>query len=69
MINTNGELEKYWSHIEKKSGSARRAAAKLEKMKRKLEMGSDYDDSGNEAGDSKSRRISPSPSIKQLNKY
>jgi hypothetical protein len=44
----NGELESYWLTIEKKSSHARRAAGKLEKIKRKLEMGSDYEDSGNE---------------------
>ncbi len=45
MISENGELEKFWTTIEKKSSSARRAAHKLEKLKRKLEMGSDYEDS------------------------
>ena len=50
MVHKNGELEKYWSAIEKKNSSARRAAIKLEKMKKRLEMGSDYEDSGNEMG-------------------
>eukprot|EP00347_Sterkiella_histriomuscorum_P014712 403359840 len=62
LIHQNGELETYWSQIEKKNSSARRAAVKLEKMKRKLEMGSDYDeDSGNEGPNN---RISPVKSSK-----
>ena len=42
-------MEKYWAQIEKKNSSARRAAIKLEKMKRRLEMGSDFDEDS--AGD------------------
>ena len=32
-IHNNGELEKYWTQIEKKSYTARKTAARLEKMK------------------------------------
>lgn len=48
MIHENGELDQYWKTIEKKSAQARRVATRLEKMKRKLEMGSDYEDSEEE---------------------
>mmetsp|Transcript_11790 Transcript_11790/g.11725 ORF Transcript_11790/g.11725 Transcript_11790/m.11725 type:complete len:89 (-) Transcript_11790:259-525(-) len=48
IIHENGELEKHWATVEKKSYQARRAANRLEKLQKKLEMGSDYEDSGNE---------------------
>ncbi len=50
-VHENGELEKHWTQIEKHSSQARRAAIKLEKMQRKLEMGSDYDGSDNDQED------------------
>ena len=47
-INENGELEKYWAVVEKKNEEARKAARRLEKDRRRLEMGSDYESSAEE---------------------
>ena len=47
-IHDNGDLERYWNTIEKKCYSARKAVARLEKLKKKLEMGSDYEGSDDE---------------------
>ena len=41
-INDSGELEKYWSIVEKKNEEARKAARRLEKDRKRIEMGSDY---------------------------
>ena len=43
IIHENGELEKHWSKVEKQNFYARKAASKLDKLQKKLEMGSDYD--------------------------
>lgn len=48
IIHENGELEKYWSEVEKQNEDARRAARRLEKERRKLELGSDYEESGSD---------------------
>jgi hypothetical protein len=48
LIQENGELDKYWQDMEKKNEEARRAARRLEKERRRLEMGSDYESSGTE---------------------
>lgn len=45
-IHENGELDKYWAEAEKKNEIARRAARKLEKERKRLEMGSDYKTTG-----------------------
>ena len=45
-IHDNGELDKYWAEAEKKNEVARRAARKLEKERKRLEMGSDYKTTG-----------------------
>ena len=45
-IHDNGELEKYWAEAEKKNEIARRAARKLEKERKRLEMGSEYKTTG-----------------------
>ena len=47
-IHANGQLEKYWQEAEKKNEVARRAARRLEKERRKLELGSDYESSQDE---------------------
>ncbi|CDW89150.1 UNKNOWN [Stylonychia lemnae] len=47
----SGELEKYWSIVEKQNDDARRAARRLEKERRRLEMGSDYESSEGEHHD------------------
>ena len=44
----SGELDKYWNIVEKQNDDARKAARRLEKERRKLEMGSDYESSDNE---------------------
>eukprot|EP00347_Sterkiella_histriomuscorum_P016299 403353717 len=44
----SGELDKYWSIVEKQNDDARRAARRLEKERRRLEMGSDYESSEGE---------------------
>ena len=51
IIHENGELEKYWSEVEKQNEDARRAARRLEKERRKLELGSDYEESGSDHDD------------------
>ena len=49
-IQKSGELDKYWSIVEKQNEEARKAARRLEKERRKLEMGSDYETSSEEGG-------------------
>ena len=49
-IQTSGELEKYWTEVDQQNNDARKAARKLEKERKKIEMGSDFDDSDPEAG-------------------
>ncbi len=44
-IQQSGELERYWKVVEKQNDEARRAARRLEKERRRLEMGSDYESS------------------------
>jgi hypothetical protein len=50
-IHESGELERYWSVVEKQNEEARKAARRLEKERRKLEMGSDYETSSEEEAD------------------
>ena len=45
-IHDNGELDKYWLDAEKKNEQARRAARKLEKERKRLELGSAYETTG-----------------------
>lgn len=47
----SGELENYWNIVEKQNDDARRAARRLEKERRRLEMGSDYESSEGEHND------------------
>ena len=47
-IQESGELERYWIIVEKENEEARRAARRLEKERRRLEMGSDYEMSEDE---------------------
>jgi hypothetical protein len=47
-IHESGELEKYWAIVEKKNEDARKAARRLQKDRRRLEMGSDYESSVDE---------------------
>ena len=47
----SGELERYWNIVEKENDEARKAARKLEKERRRLEMGSDYEMSADEDDD------------------
>mmetsp|Transcript_27932 Transcript_27932/g.24706 ORF Transcript_27932/g.24706 Transcript_27932/m.24706 type:complete len:178 (+) Transcript_27932:11-544(+) len=48
MIHDNGELDIYWEEVEKKNEEARRAARRLDKERKRLEMGSDYEDTVSE---------------------
>ena len=41
-IQQSGELDLYWSVVEKKNEEARKAARRLEKERKRLELGSDY---------------------------
>ena len=50
-IQESGELERYWNIVEKENDEARKAARKLEKERRRLEMGSDYEMSADEDDD------------------
>ena len=50
-IQESGELERYWNIVEKENEEARKAARKLEKERRRLEMGSDYEMSADEDED------------------
>ena len=47
-IQESGELERYWNIVEKENEEARKAARKLEKERKRLEMGSDYEVSEDE---------------------
>ena len=57
-IQTSGELDRYWKVVEKQNDEARRAARRLEKERRRLEMGSDYESSGNEEQEYESDEVS-----------
>lgn len=46
VIHSNGELDKYWKEVEKKNEEARKAARRLEKERKRLELGSAYDTTG-----------------------
>lgn len=48
-IQESGELERYWTIVEKENDEARKVARRLEKERRKLEMGSDYEVSEDES--------------------
>ncbi len=48
FIHESGELEKYWAVVEKQNEDARKAARRLQKDRRRLEMGSDYESSVDE---------------------
>ena len=50
-IQASGELERYWSVVEKENEEARKAARRLEKERKRLEMGSDYEISADEDND------------------
>jgi hypothetical protein len=51
-IQESGELEHYWSVVEKKNDEARKIARRLEKERKRLELGSDYNSSdGEDDGD------------------
>ena len=50
-IQESGELERYWNIVEKENDEARKAARKLEKERRRLEMGSDYEMSADDDDD------------------
>ena len=52
-IQESGELERYWNIVEKENEEARKAARKLEKERRRLEMGSDYEVSEDEEDDNR----------------
>ena len=41
-IQTSGELEKYWSAVDQQNNDARKAARRVEKERKKIEMASDY---------------------------
>lgn len=47
-IQTSGELSRYWSTVDKLNEEARRAARKLERRRKRIEMGSDYQTSEGE---------------------
>ena len=47
-IQTSGELTKYWSAVDKQNDEARKAARKVERERKKIEMGSDYQTSDEE---------------------
>ena len=47
-IQDSGELERYWTIVEKENEEARKAARRLEKERRRLEMGSDFEMSEDE---------------------
>ena len=44
-VQKSGELAKYWKLIEDKSEEARKEARRVDKERKKLEMGSDYESS------------------------
>ena len=50
-VETSGELQKYWKLFEEADDRAREEAKKIERERRKLEMGSDYESEGEEYDD------------------
>lgn len=50
-IQANGELQNYWQAVEKQNDDARKAARKVEKERKRLELGSDYQSSSEEETD------------------
>lgn len=47
-IQTSGELTKYWSAVDKQNADARKAAKKVERCRRRIWMGSEYESSEGE---------------------
>ena len=47
-IQTSGELNKYWSAVDKLNDEARKAARKVERERKRIAMGSDYESSEDE---------------------
>jgi hypothetical protein len=47
-IQTCGELNRYWSAVDKQNDEARKAARRVERERKRLEMGSEYNDSSEE---------------------
>lgn len=48
-IQNTGELEKYWKDVDKKNDIARKIARKEQGERKRIEMGSDYVSSDNDA--------------------
>ncbi len=63
-IQESGELERYWNIVEKENEEARKAARKLEKERRRLEMGSDYEMSADEDEDEDASNVNGSSAKK-----
>jgi len=47
-IQTSGELSKYWNAVDKENDEARKAARRVERERKRVEMGSDYQSSDGE---------------------
>ena len=47
-IQSSGELSKYWSQVDKQNFEARKAAKKLDRQRRRIWMGSEYESSDGE---------------------
>jgi len=47
-IQTSGELAKYWNAVDKQNDEARKAARRVERERKRVEMGSEYESSEGE---------------------
>ena len=52
-IQTSGELAKYWNAVDKENDEARKAARRVERERKRVEMGSDYESSEGEREETK----------------
>ena len=44
-IQVSGELNKYWNAVDKQNDEARKAARRVERERKRVEMGSEYESS------------------------
>ena len=47
-IQSSGELNRYWSAVDKQNDEARKAARRVERERKRLEMGSEYNETSEE---------------------
>jgi hypothetical protein len=47
-IQSSGELNRYWSAVDKQNDEARKAARRVERERKRLEMGSEYNETSDD---------------------